>query len=46
MTNWIKEIFWEDLKEEIIFFIKNFKKIIKRVWLESVYEIKNHLKIV
>jgi len=44
MTNWIKEIFWEDFKENITFFRKNFRKILKRVWHDSVLEIKESFK--
>jgi len=40
--SWIKEMFWEDFKKEIKFFIKNFKKIIKKVWSDSVKEIKQY----
>jgi len=43
MKSWIKEIFWEDFKEEVIFIIKNFKKIIKRTWEESISDLKNQL---
>ncbi len=40
MNKIIKEIFWEDLKGEIKFFIKNFKEIIKRVWSDFLNELK------
>lgn len=32
MSGTIKEIFWEELKEDAKFFIKNFRQIMKRTW--------------
>lgn len=44
MKSWFKEMFWEDLKKETKFFIKNLKKIIKKVWIDSVDDIKRYFK--
>ncbi len=40
MSEIIKEIFWEDLKDDVKFFMKNFKKIIKRTWYDFLKEFK------
>jgi len=40
MSEIIKEIFWEDLKNDVKFFIKNSKKIIKRAWSDFLKEFK------
>jgi len=36
----IKEIFWEDLKNDIKFFMKNFKIIIKRILSDFLNEFR------
>jgi hypothetical protein len=38
----IKEIFWEDLKEDVKFFIRNFKEIVKRIYSDLVDEFKQY----
>jgi hypothetical protein len=40
MTGTIKEIFLEDLKEDIEFFVKNFKEIMKRTWSDFLNDFK------
>jgi len=40
MSEIIKEIFWRDLKDDIKFFLKNFKRIIKRTWSDLLKEFK------
>ena len=40
MRETLKQIFWEDLKESIEFFIKNFREIIKRTWKDILNDFK------
>ncbi len=40
MNEIIKEIFWEDLKNDVKFFMGNFKIIIKRVLSDFLKEFK------
>jgi hypothetical protein len=41
MSSLIKEIFWDDVKESAKFFIKNFRKIVKRTWNDFLKDFKN-----
>jgi len=41
MSQTIKEAFWDDLKDDIKFFMKNFKEIVKRTWLDFLTDMKS-----
>jgi hypothetical protein len=40
MNKVVKEMFWDDLKENFKFVKKNFRLILKRTWLDFVREMK------
>ena len=40
MKGAIKEILWEDLKDDFKFFIKNFREIIKKTWYDLIDDFK------
>jgi len=40
MRETLKQIFWDDLKENAKFFIKNFREIFKRTWKDILNDFK------
>jgi hypothetical protein len=41
MSQTIKEAFWDDLKDDIKFFMRNFREIVKRTWLDFLTDMKS-----
>jgi len=41
MKEFLKEIFWDDVKEDVKFFMKNFKEIVRKTWYDFLDEFKN-----
>ena len=41
MNKIIKEIFWEDLKDNTKFVMQNLKEILKRTWSDFLNDFKN-----
>ena len=41
MPETINNLFWEELKEDARFFIRNFKEIVKRTWSDMIDEFKS-----
>jgi hypothetical protein len=41
MSRTTNELFWEGLKEDIGFFVKNFKEIMKRTWSDFLNDFKS-----
>jgi len=41
MSQTIREVFWDDLKDDVKFFMRNFKEIVKRTWLDFLSDFKS-----